>query len=329
MSRRLLSFAASLALIMALAGIAAAQEKTTTTTTTQTTKTIQNADGTYTVIEYPADKEVVVELTPGATLSNAKGRARIMRKGTDTTINLDLAGLPADTSTINLYAIDPTGAFTLLGPVTLANGVATQTFTTPLDKFMLVLSPNPSLNNIAANDVFFRSAVPEGLSVIPVRQVGDEKVRAVGEPVGNPVTTTAATPAGTVTTTTAAAPYSVPMLGIPSFKRGEDTQVKVKLSGEMTGSRVNFRILPRKDGPTVVEARFHELKDAPAGKRYVLWAVSPDNQFTRLGQIVNTPNRNEAEIKSEVNLPDFGLFITTEGAEETKPTGPVIATIIR
>jgi len=41
--------------------------------------------------------------------------------------------------------------------------------------------------------------------------------------------------------------------------------------------------------------RFHELKEAPKGLAYILWAVSPDNQFTRLGQIVNVKGRNEAE----------------------------------
>ncbi len=325
MSKRLFSLIGSLALAFACACVAAAQ--TTTTTTTQTTKTIQNADGTYTVIQYPADKEVVVNLTPGATLTGAKGIAKVMRHGDATTINLDLAGLPADVSAVNLYAVDPTGAFTLIGPVTIANGVATQTFTTPLDKFMLVLSPNASLNTIAANDIMFRSAVPEGLSVIPVTRTGAETVRAVGEQVANTnKTVTTTTPAGTMTTTTAYT--SVPMLGIPSFKRGEDALVKVNLGGEMTGARVNFRVLPRKDGPTAIEARFHELKEAPAGRRYVLWAVSPDQHFIKLGQIVSTGNRNEAEIRGDVSLPDFGLFITTEDANEV-PTGPIVATILR
>ena len=66
--------------------------KTTTTVTTQTTKTIQNADGTYTIIQYPADKEVTVSLTPGATMTSAKGLARVMRHGDATTIGLLRAG---------------------------------------------------------------------------------------------------------------------------------------------------------------------------------------------------------------------------------------------
>jgi hypothetical protein len=118
------------------------------------------------------------------------------------------------------------------------------------------------------------------------------------------------------------------MLGVPSFKRGEDTMVKVKLAGEMTGARVNFTIEPRKDGPVMIEARFHELKEAPAGRRYVLWAVSPDQKFTRVGQIVNTGARNEAEIRGEVAMPDFGLLITTEDATESAtPRGAVVGTV--
>lgn len=329
MNRRLLSIAGSVALALASAAIASAQEtKTTTTTTTQKTTTVRNADGTYTVIQYPADKEVTVELTPGATLSSARGLAKVIRRGDLTTINLDLASLPVDMNNLNLFAIDPMGKFTLLGPVTVTDGAATQTFTTPLDKFMLVLSPASELTTLDANaPVIFRSVVPQGLSVIPVAQTSHDTVRAVGEAVAAP-TTAVTTPAGTVVTTNPA--YNVPMLGLASFKRGADSMVKVKLAGEMTGSRVNFRILPRKDGPTTIKARFHELKDAPAGKRYVLWAVSPDNKFVKLGQIVNTPNRNEAEIKSEVSLSDFGLFITSEDATDAaSPVGPVVATIIR
>jgi hypothetical protein len=315
MSKRLFSLAGGLAMTLALASFAAAQTPTQTTVTTQTTKTIQNADGTYTVIQYPADKEVIVNLSPGATLTGAKGMAHIMRHGDATRINLDLAGLPNDMSTVNLYAVDPTGAFSLIGPVTIANGTATQTFTTPLDKFMLVLSPNASLNTIAANDIFFRSAVPEGFAVIPVAQSGPQGGAAIGERVA--ATTTAA----------ATNPYNVPMLNIPNFRRGTDTHIHINFAGELTGSRANVFVEPRKDGPTTIKMRFHELKDAPAGKVYVLWAVSPDNKFVRLGQIVNTGQRNEAQIQTETALQDFGLLITAED-ETTSPAGPVIGTVI-
>jgi hypothetical protein len=80
----------------------------------------------------------------------------------------------------------------------------------------------------------------------------------------------------------------------------------------------------------MVTARFHELKEAPAGQVFVLWAVSPDNKYVKLGQIVNTGGRNEAEIKSETALPDFGLLVTLEGANETAmPQGTVVGTFLR
>ncbi|MDT5293454.1 MAG: hypothetical protein QOJ76_334, partial [Acidobacteriota bacterium] len=74
-------------------------------------------------------------------------------------------------------------------------------------------------------------------------------------------------------------------------------------------------------------ARFHELKEAPAGQVYVLWAVSPDNKYVKLGQIVNTGGRNEAEIKSETTLADFGLLVTLE-SEMSNPAGVVVGTVM-
>jgi hypothetical protein len=118
------------------------------------------------------------------------------------------------------------------------------------------------------------------------------------------------------------------MLGIPGFRRGTDTQMKINLTGAMTGARANVFIEPRKDGPTTIKMRFHELKDAPAGQTYVVWAVSPDNKFVKLGQIVNTGQRNEAQIQTETALQDFGLFITMED-ERSTPAGAIVGTIIK
>ena len=119
------------------------------------------------------------------------------------------------------------------------------------------------------------------------------------------------------------------MLNIPAYKTGDDTKIKVDFSGALTGARANVFITPRKDGPTEVKMRFHELKDAPAGQTFVLWAVSSDQQFVKLGQVVNTPGRNEAEIKSETTLPDFGLLVTMENATAigAMPVGPRIGLI--
>jgi hypothetical protein len=89
----------------------------------------------------------------------------------------------------------------------------------------------------------------------------------------------------------------------------------------MEGARANIFIEPHKRGKmTEVRMRFHDLKEAPKGTAYILWAVSPDNQFTQLGQIVNVKGRNEAEIKSEVAYDDFGLLLTAEDLGLTKGT---------
>jgi hypothetical protein len=73
--------------------------------------------------------------------------------------------------------------------------------------------------------------------------------------------------------------------------------------------------------------RFHDLKEAPQGQNLILWAVSPDGKYFRLGQVVNTPGENEVEIKSETTLPDFGLLLTMEGAIGDIPVGPAVGHI--
>lgn len=305
------SLLAAALLIFSMVALVSAQTQTRTTTTT-VTKTVQNADGTYSVIEYPVGKEVKVTLTP-VTVQGANGIATILRDDNGTRIKLNLTGLPSDLTGLNLYAVDPNGVVTALGPITVAQGTGALEVATPLDKFMLVASPENNLTVYNPDTVFFRSAVPEGFAVIP------HTTNPIGEKVG----------ANTAEVSTATAAYTVPMLNIPAYKKGNDTKMKVNFSGALEGARANIFITPRKRGVTKVNMRFHELKDAPAGKVYTLWAVSADNQFLRLGQIVNTGGRNEAEIKSEVALPDFGLLVTMEDANATivNPLGPSIGVV--
>ncbi len=319
MSKRMLGIAGGLTLCLGMSSSAFAQNtQTTTTTTTQTTKAVQNTDGTWTVIEYPADKEETVDLSPTRMIPGAKGTAKIMRMKDQTTVNLDLSGLSGDVTSYNLYAVDPMGKTTILGPVAITDGVAKQSFTTPMDKFMLVLSPEGNLTTVGAETkVALRSAVPQGYAVVPQSSSGERDGAAVGERVA------------AATTTGASSAYNVPMLGIPGFRRGTDTEMKINFSGALTGSRANVYIEPRKDGPTTIKMRFHELKDAPGGFNYVVWAVSPDNKYTRLGQVVNTGQRNEAQIQTETSLQDFGLLVTTEKGEGATPTGEVIGTIMK
>lgn len=323
MSKHVLSVLGAAILTLALAAVALAQ-----VTTTTVTKTVQNPDGTYTVIEYPAKKEVQINLTP-VNVTGATGVATILRDDDGTRIKLNLTSVPADMSALTLYAVDEKGMVTPLGPVAISNGTGTFTATTPLSKFMLVASPEPALTAYDANTkVFFRSAVPEGYAVIPVTSsASGEKVGAVAAP-----TTTTAAPATVVATPSGAAvvtqpSYPAPMLNIPAFKKGDDTKIKVDFSGALEGARANIFITPKKGGATEVKMRFHDLKETPQGQNFIVWAVAPDGKYVKLGQVANTPGRNEAEFSSETMLPDFGLLVTMEGAIGEIPAGPAVAHI--
>jgi len=300
-------------LILALAAVALAQ-----TTQTTVTKTVQNPDGSYTIIEYPAKKEVTVTLNPVNT--TATGVATILRDDDGTRIKLNLANVPADLTALTLYAIDDTGAVTALGPVAITNGTGTLATTTPLTKFMLVASPEAALTAYDPNTrVFFRSAVPQGFAVIPVtRSASGENVGAVTAPTA----TVTAAPGGVVATQ-----YTAPLLGVPGFKKGDDTKIKVDFSGAMSGARANVFITPEKGAPTKVELKFHDLKEAPAGQKFVAWAVGANGEYMKLGEVVTTGNRNEAQIKTETIMPDFGLLITMESAIGASPVGPGVAHI--
>src|ERR1700752_302774 len=332
MSKHVLSILGAAILTLAISAIALAQ-------TTTVTKAVQNPDGTYTIIEYPVKKEVTVALTP-INVTGAKGVATILRDDDGTRIKLNLTDVPADLSAMTLYAVDDKGVVTALGPVAISNGAGTLVATTPLSRFMLVASPEPSLTAYdATTKVLFRSAVPEGFTVIPLTSAEGEKVAAVAAPGAATATTTVTTTPGAVVNTpsgntTIVVPmtetkttYTAPLLNIPAYKKGDDTKIKVEFTGALTGARANVFITPRKDGPTQINMRFHDLKEAPSGQRFILWAVSPDNKFTKLGQVVNVKGRNEAEIKSETTLSDFGLVITMEGAEGDIPVGPAVGTI--
>ena len=190
----------------------------------------------------------------------------------------------------------------MLGPIDIANGTGTFATTVPLTRFMLFASPEADLTAYDPNTkIFFRSSVPTGFTVIPLGQS-----MAVGEQVG---------------AATALTDYAVPMLGIPTFKAGDETKLKINFTGAMEGARANVFIEPHKNGKTTeVRMRFHDLKEAPKGTAYILWAVSSAGEYQQLGQIVNVKGRNEAEIKSETAFDDFGLLLTAEDLGLTKGT---------
>jgi hypothetical protein len=316
MSKHRLSVLAAVTLTLALAAVAVAQ--------TTEKKVVQNPDGTYTIIEYPVKKEITVNLNPVNTTGT--GVATILRDDTGTRIKLNLTNVPADVTSLTLYTVDDKGVITPLGPVAISNGVGTLESTTPLTKFMLVASPETSLTTYDPNTaVVFRSAVPQGFSVVPVsRSASGETVSAVTTPTTPSTTVVTPTPQGVVATTTT---YTAPMLGIPTFKKGDDTKIKVDFSGALSGARANVFITPEKGGATKVEMRFHDLKEAPAGQKFVVWAVGSAGEYMKLGEVVATGNKNEAEIKSETTMPDFGLLVTLESAIGASPVGPGVAHI--
>lgn len=293
-----------LVLILSIfSSLAIAQETVTKTTTTTKKEIVQNPDGTWTVIEYPVNKEVTVELSPGTTLKGASGIAKIMRSDSDTAVNLSLTGLSSDLNKIYVYAIDPSGAISLLGPLDVANGLAASTFTTPLNQFMLVLSPTESMTSYDTNStVAFRSGLPSGYAVVPraITSTGGAKQVASTEPVSSS--------------------YEVPMLNVPSFN-GKTTEIRIAFSGELAGLKGKAYIDSKKGGSTQVKMRFDDMKMAPKDKRFVLWASSPDGKFTKLGQVVNAGKRQESEIRSETALPDFGLLVTMEDVDVEQPSG--------
>jgi hypothetical protein len=288
------------ATVLALASIAFAQNTTTATAK----KVVVNPDGSYTVIEYPVDKEVVVNLVPGASIAG-KGVVHVRRSADGTHLVFNMTGLPGDVSNYYAYAVDPAGAATFLGPITFTGGVGTATFDTPLNQFMVVLSPTEGLTTFdPTTAVMFRSDVPAGYTIVPRRVVGDTKAVAV-----------AGTPASA---------YDVPMLNVHTF--GDKTrELKIKFGGDLQGLE-GKAYLTYKKGGTKVRMHFDDMNKVPKGQRFVLWAASPDGTYTRLGQVWNSGKKDEAEINTTTPLDDFGLFMTAETGEVTVPTSKIYST---
>jgi hypothetical protein len=265
----------------------------------------KNDDGTYTVIEYPVGKEVTLNLTPITTVTGSTGVARVMRAADGTKVWVDLSGIPAETTSMYAYAIDPAGMPTLLGPIAVTDGIAKAEFSTPLNQFMLVVSPTEGLTAIdTATPVFYRSALPTGYAVVP-RRVSENRVVAVGPSV----------------VSREGMAYDVPLLNVGTFGDSE-REVKMKFTGELEGLEGKAYI-KRSKGTTKVKMEFDDMNKVPKEKRFTLWTYSPDGTYTKLGHVINTGRKDEAVIKSETALTDFGLFITVEDADVTVPTSRI------
>ena len=171
-----------------------------------------------------------------------------------------------------------------------------------MNQFMIVLSPTEGLTTVdTATAVAFRSAVPTGYAVVPKR-VTESRVLGVTYP------------AGTL-------PYTVPMLNLSTYGE-EERELKLKFGEELQGLDAKAYI-DREGGKTKIKMRFGDMKKVPTNKRFMLWAASPDGKYTKLGQVVNTGQKDEAEIRSETALADFGLFLTAEDTEVMVPTSKI------
>lgn len=298
MKRSLMKFGCAAVLSMSTAFVTANAQDTTSK------QVVVNPDGSYSVIEYPVGKEVMVSLLPGTAVAGSKGNARIVRSADGTKVYLDVSGAPATASNYYVYAVDPSGTPSMLGQLPFSNGVGSAEFTTPMNQFMLVLSPTEGMTTYDPATVVYRSDVPSGYSIIPRRT-------AV-------VSTTTTT---TTTTSPVATGYEVPLLNVSTFGDTEK-EVELKFGGDLRGLDAKAYI-DREKGTTKVKMRFGDMKKVPMAKRFVLWTSSPDGKYTKLGQVVNSGGRDEAEIRSETALTDFGLFLTVEDADVTIPTSRV------
>jgi hypothetical protein len=198
--------------------------------------------------------------------------------------------------------VDPSGVPTLLGPITVQNGVAKAEFTTPLNQFMMVLSPAEGLTAVTPANVIFTSDVPTGFTVVP-RHVMHGHAAGVA--------------ASTIVS------YDVPMLGLSTFGDTERT-VKMKFGGELSGLDGKAYI-DREKGTTKIRMEFDDMNKVPRNKRFILWAYSPEGKYTKLGQVVNSGRRDEAKIVTETSLTDFGLLVTAEDSEVSVPTSKIFS----
>jgi hypothetical protein len=223
-------------------------------------------------------------------------------------------------------------AATAAVPVT-AEPVTTAPVTTPPVTTPPVTTPTVTTPPVTTPPVTTPPVTTPPVTTPPVTTPPVTAAPVTAAPVTAAPVTAAPVTAETVAAPVVAADYTVPMLGVPGFKAGDEKKLKVEFAGAMEGARANVFIEPHKGGKmTEVRMQFHDLKEAPKGLAYILWAVSPDNQFQRLGSIVNVRGRNEAEIKSETALEDFGLLLTTEdvgipAATLVKPGGSRVGII--
>ena len=277
------------------------------------------------MVEFPEGQEVAVELKSSTSMPDAKATARVMRSGNETTVKLDVNGATSLDKPHQVYLVDSLGNATLLGTLTITDGAGTIEAKTALSKFMIVISSEDGLTAIGADTrVAFRSAVPEGFAVVPkeakteVATVEPNSNSSVEPSTGNveaqPVQPTAVE-------------YDVPLIDLASLKRG--SKLKVKLASEFGNAKATAVITPQKNGPTRITIRFTNLKEIPEGTQYILWQVGQDNSYTPLGHLTPAARKGDSLINAETSATGFGLLITFENADASRPVGSMVATILR
>jgi len=268
-------------------------------------RVVVHPDGSYTVIEYPVNKEVVVNLLPTAGITGSAATARVVRRDDGTKVYFDVKGAPSTWATVYAYAIDPSGTPTLLGPIPFSSGVGQAEFTTPMRQFMLVLSPQEGMVSYEpSTEYVYRSEAPKGFAIVPRRITSEKKAVARATAVDSA--------------------YQVPMLDVPKFQ-GKTTEVRVKFGGELSGLDGKAYLKPE-SGKTTIKMRFGDMRKVPTDKRIVLWASGADGTYTKVGQVVNNGAKDEAEIRGEVAMTNFGLLLTLEDTDVEQPTSRVFST---
>src|SRR5579863_6712335 len=86
-------------------------------------------------------------------------------------------------------------------------------------------------------------------------------------------------------------------------------------------------IVEAKAGAVVIHAKFAAL-DSPAKfgaeyLTYVLWAISPEGQTERLGEII-TNHSDDAKLEVTTSLQTFGLLVTAEPYFAVSKPGPLV-----
>ena len=218
-----------------------------------------------------------------------------------------------------LYVIDRTGVATKVGTVKVENGKATIIAKTSLDSFMLAVSPEDNLKVIGPDTkVSLITRAPSGFTFSQQSSVGSQSKAVTGD--------VAATGSGG--DVGYSPKYNAPTLSIADFQLDMETKLRL-IFWELTSVSGAAFIRPRSDG-AAIRIVIYIPTGTPAGIHYVLWAVTADQTYTRLGQAVTTEQGSDLLIAADTPLKSFGLFMTTEtGGVPSLPSGPKVATVTK